>query len=83
MMPVSIMRSSRRAMVRIQASRCAFIAVVSDTRLTSLPSEASVCTQPDGEEEGHGAKVGNGQLKGIEHARNHITTGMTRLARLE
>ena len=30
MMPVSIIRSSRRAMVCIQASRCAFIAWVSD-----------------------------------------------------
>lgn len=44
MMAVSTMRISRSAMVRIQASRCAFIAVVSDMRLTNLPSEASVCS---------------------------------------
>ncbi|MER9005007.1 hypothetical protein NKI15_15385 [Mesorhizobium sp. M0862] len=31
-------------MVRIQASRCTFMAIVNDTRLTSLPSDASVCS---------------------------------------
>ena len=41
MMPVSIILSSRRAMVCIQASRCAFIAWVSEIRLTILPSAAS------------------------------------------
>lgn len=38
------MRISRSAMVRIQASRWTFIAVVSDMRLTSFPSDASVCS---------------------------------------
>ncbi len=41
MIEVSIILSSRRAMVRIQASRWAFIAVVSDMRLNNLPSAAS------------------------------------------
>jgi len=41
MMEVSIMRSSRRAMVRIHVSRCAFIAVERETRLNSFPSVAS------------------------------------------
>ena len=41
MMPVSIILSSRRAMVCIQASRCSFIACVSEIRLTILPSAAS------------------------------------------
>jgi len=38
MIEVSIMRSSRRAMVRIQAARCRFIAWDSEMRLNSLPS---------------------------------------------
>lgn len=40
MMPVSIMRSSRRAIVRIHASRCAFISCVNDLRLKKRPDVA-------------------------------------------
>ena len=43
MMLVSIMRSSRRAIVRIQASRCAFIALVRDTRPARLPATIMLC----------------------------------------
>src|SRR5262245_37070705 len=41
MMLVSIMRNSRRDMVRIQTPRCTFIAVVREIRLNSRPSAAS------------------------------------------
>ena len=45
------MRRSRRAMVCIQASRCAFIAVDSDTRLNSFPSARQRVERPRRAEE--------------------------------
>ena len=43
MIEVSTMRTSRRAIVAIQAARWAFIARVSDSRFTIWPSDASAC----------------------------------------
>ena len=67
MMPVSIIRSSRRAMVCIQASRCAFIAWVSEVRLTSLPSAASAKSDPDGQEESEGERIRDAKRQGVLH----------------
>ena len=75
MMPVSIILSSRRAMVCIQASRCSFIACVSEVRLTILPSAASAKEDPGGQEEGEGERRRRRQAAGgfaASIARDHF-----------
>ena len=57
MIEVSIMRSSRRAMVRIQAARWMFMAVDSEMRLNSLPSVDSEWRSPGGEEKRQRRKI--------------------------